>query len=283
MNCNEALQILLAENRKDRSAALAFILQDRQCLDRVDQLARAILSDIDNEITCAETRLHLESYYEWQQSKGEEFPLLQDVDAHVGRCPYCRLEYQLLGQAIDSVANLPVDIPLPQRSFDLSFIKTPLPQFKPTSAIWNIEQRVRRLFEQIQVAVTETTATIAALTPQLSPVPVTSALRGEDDTQFAILVLPDLEANIHFQLNTKPSRDGTALITLRIFDTESDMPITDARVQLRGSKNNLIASSLTDDNGEISFPRIAADRYLIQAIYDDKTWELPISVVHSQV
>lgn len=281
MNCDEALQIVLDENHKERHAAISHILQDRTCLDRVDQLARAILSNIDDEISCAESRQHIASYHQWQQNPANTFPLLPDVQTHLARCPYCQLELQRLQTTINQLEGEPLTSARAQRTFDLSFIDAPLPRFTPTESIWNIEQQVRKLFEQIQIRVSETKATIASLSPQLAPLSLAGAMRSEDDLQYAALVLPDLDAKIHFQIESKPSRDGTALLTLRIFDTETNSPIPNARVSLRNREGGLIASSLTATNGELTFPRIPVDRYTIQTHYQDKTWELSISIIHS--
>ena len=287
MNCDEALQILLAENHEARTAALTHVLADRSCLDRIDQLTRAILSNIEHEISCAETRLHIADYYEWQHHQAESFPLLQDVQDHLERCPYCQLEYQVLQEAMKQLETLPVETGTPQRSFDLSFINAPLakrPQAEPApvAEIWRIENQVRRLFEQIQVAISDTKATIASLSPQLVPALVVTPMRNKEDLQFVALVLPAPEANIHFQVDIKPSRDDTAQITLKVFSIEQNTPIPNTRVTLRTSEGALIAGSLTNSKGEITFPRVAADRYLIQTQYQDKTWELPISIIQAQ-
>lgn len=282
MTSNEAIQILLDANHIDRNAALTHVLHDLDSLRRMDQMVRAILSDVDYELSCAEARLHLASYYEWQQNQANRFPLLEDVQAHVGRCPYCQAELHMLQESMTELARESPALEKSPRIFDLSFIDAPLLKVTPTSAIWRFQEQIRRLFDQLQITISETTATIASLTPQLAPIPVVSAMLGEDDIQFSTLVLPDLEAKIHFQIDSKPSRDGTALITLRIFETEGDTPLPDVRVTLRDGEGNLIAGSLTGPSGDVSFPRIPADRYLVQAQYQDKTWELPVSIVRSQ-
>ena len=79
-------------------------------------------------------------------------------------------------------------------------------------------------------------------------------------------------------MDTKPSQDGTALITLQILATEGDQPIPDARVMLRHTNGDLVTSSLTGPRGEVEFPRIPADHYLIQTQYDGRMWELPITI-----
>ena len=298
MNCIEALQIMLSTTHPKRDEALAYIKSNPACLARIDQLGRAIVSEIEHEATCAETRLRMADYFAWQENdqrgSDEEVPQLrqnfphsaldgvpQYLEAtadHLGRCPYCQLEYQQLAETMAAfeAGTLPAVEARP--TFNLSFITKPLPAMVPTREIWPIIGNIRTLFKEIEISISKSVATIATLTPQLAPLPMPVAVRGPDDPEYAILVLPDEDANIHFQFDSKPSPDGTALITLRVFDTESDKPIPDVHITLRRADGARVASSLADKDGTVIFPRIPPDRYIIKAEYDEKIWELFIAI-----
>lgn len=285
MNCDEALHILLDSNHQahslKRSLALNYLRQHPACLARVDQLGRAILSDLDNELSCAEARLHLADYNEQQQIAPERSAqIFSDLHAHLEHCPDCRLEYTLLQSTLAALATDTLPAPGSIPTFDLSFIDKPFPSMRPTAAIWMLHDQLRTLFQQVEMTIRHNTATIAALTPQLAPQTFASAMRDStDDTQFSVIVLPDEEAHIHFQVTTKPFQKQTATIMLRILATDVDMPIADVRVTLRHVNGTLVTSSLTDQSGEIEFPGIPAASYVIQAQIEGKTWAIPIMVI----
>lgn len=279
MNCDEALTILLDPDHHERGLALNYLLNNPPCLARVEQFGRAILSTLAHEIPCVEARLHLAADYEQQLAQGAGAYLFPDLHAHLARCPDCRLEYQLLQEthAIGATAALPPSASSP--TFDLSFITEPLPPVTATAAIWLIHDKVRTLFQEVKIAVSGRSTAIAALTPQLAPKTFALAMRGgADDAQFAVMVLPDEDARIHFQVETKPFQDNRTTITFRVFATETDSPIADVRVILRYADGALVTSSLTDQHGAIELPSIPAASYVIQAHYEGRTWELPITV-----
>jgi len=284
MTCNEALQILLEPNHAEpnpakRSAAMAYLLSDQACLARVDQLAQAVLSKVDNEMPCVEARLRLAAYYERETAPNDDAQTMPELHAHLQRCAYCQADYRLLQETMRAVENNALPTVTDTYRFDLAFIDKPLSKLVPTREIWGIQPQLRRLFQQLEITITQSAAAIATLTPQLAPATFATALRGgDDDAEFAVVILPDEEAHIYFRVDTKPSQDGTALITLQILATEGDQPIPDARVMLRHVNGELVTSSLTGPKGEVEFPRIPADQYTIQTQYDGKTWELPMVI-----
>lgn len=282
MNCDKALQIMLDTDHNEHRLALGYLLSDPACLARVEQLGRAILSDLNNELSCAEARLHLADYYEQQSEQGDSAQIFPDLHAHLERCPDCRFEYQLLQETITALATDVLPTPDLSPTFDLSFIDEPLPRMTATDAIWMLHDKIRTLFQQLEITITKNVAAITTLTPQLAPATFSMAMRGgEDDIQFAVVVLPDEEAQIYFQVDTKPFEANTAFITLRIFATETDSPLSDVRVTLRNVSGALVTSSLTDLDGEIQFPGIIAAGYIIQAHYEGRSWEIPITVTHN--
>ena len=279
MTCNEALQILLEPNHAERKAAMAYLLTDQACLARVDQLAQAVLSQVESEIPCAEARLRLAAYYERQTKHNDAAQAMPELHAHLQHCAYCQAEYKLLQEMMQAFESNALPALTATHTFDLTFIDKPLPKLVSTRDLWGVQSKLRRLFQPLEITITQRAAAIATLTPQLAPVTFSTALRGgDDDAEFAVLILPDEEAQIYFRVDTKSSQGGTALITLQILATEGDQPIPDARVLLRHADGNLVTSSLTGPSGEVEFPRIPADQYIIQTQYDGRTWELPMVI-----
>lgn len=282
MNCHEAIRILLDSNHEGRTSALAYILNDTSCLVRVDQLARAIVSDLDNELSCPEARLYLADYYEQQHNQQSGLDQFIDIQNHLDRCPYCSNEYQLLEgtMAAWQADTLPVVESTP--TFDLSFIQKPLPSMRSVDEIWEItnemQREVRRLFQELQLRVSEKIGSIETLTSQLRPQQLSMRLRSGNDAEFAVMILPDEKAGIHFQVEAKPSQDDTAFITLKVFESESDDPIPDARITLSTVDDELVTESLTEADGNVDFQHIPIGRYRIQIQCDEEFWELPITI-----
>ncbi|MBV7334834.1 carboxypeptidase-like regulatory domain-containing protein [Chloroflexi bacterium TSY] len=75
------------------------------------------------------------------------------------------------------------------------------------------------------------------------------------------MILPDEKAGIHFQVEAKPSQDDTAFITLKVFESESDDPIPDARITLSTVDDELVTESLTEADGNVDFQHIPIGRY----------------------
>ncbi|MCB9151678.1 MAG: hypothetical protein H6641_23225 [Caldilineaceae bacterium] len=279
MNCNTALQIMLDAQHTQRQEALTYILQNPACLARLDQFARAVLADTADEMPCAQARTQLDSYYTERQAGRAVEQIMPAVHEHLQRCPYCQLELQLLAETMQAAANGQLPALASLKPFDLAFIDELLPA-APTS-IWILQDNVRRLFRQLDVSVQATKSAISALSLDLVPQTFALSMRGEDDAQYDVLFLPDLEANVRFRVVAKPTPDGAALISLRIVEAHTDTPIPDVRVTLRMADGNLVAGSLTNNNGEIEFPRIAPNQYVIQARYANNTWELPVAIVRA--
>lgn len=286
MNCDEALRILVEPNHHLHKEALAYVGQEPSCLARVDQLARAILSDLEEETTCAEAQLQLPQYYKLERTQKDYAAELPIIHAHLNRCPECQADYKMLQDATLALEADPITAATPTPVFDLSFLSSPQRastiESKPAieSKFWQVHDQVRTLFDQVRVTISDHAASIADMGPQLIPEMVPVPMRdGEDDAQYAILILPDDEANVRFQIDTIPSREGTVQLTLRIFESEQKRPIPDVRVTLRKATGSLVAGSLTDGDGMVEFSRITADAYSVQAQHDGKTWALPITII----
>jgi len=277
MNCDEAMRILTEPSHHLHQEAIDFVVQEPVCFERVDQFARAILSGLEDETTCAEVQTQLPHYYELeraQQNFAVELPIIYQ---HLERCPYCQTDYQMLKDAMVALEEIDAETENLTAGgftpvFDLSFLPT-------SDTIWQLQDGIQRLFENIRISISATAALIADMGTPLQPEVFPATMRGgEDDAQYSVLILPDASAQIRFQLDSIPSSEGMAQIIMRIFETERDQPIQNVRVTLRRSNNELVAGSLTDADGAVEFSMLTADGYNIQAQYDGKTWELPITI-----
>ncbi|MEM7126530.1 MAG: carboxypeptidase-like regulatory domain-containing protein [Chloroflexota bacterium] len=278
MTCNDAVKIALEPGHKQRQAALEMIRTDPACLARLDKLARAILSGLENETSCAEARLHFATYYVLESSQIETAAALSELHDHLSRCPYCQLDYQAFQEA-ETAQTGSLDEEQTTPIFDLSFIQEPLPEIIPLSQIWGADKVARTLVNQIKITISKGAAVIDSLTPQLQAGTFSMAMRGgNDDVDYAVLAIPDEDAKIHFLLDTAPSPDGTALVTLIVMQTEEDKPLADVQISLRTATGERVTSGLTESNGAITFPRITPGEYHIQAQIDDSTWEIPFLV-----
>lgn len=278
MTCDDALRIALDPGHKERQAALEMIRSDPSCLARLDKLARAILSELENEISCAEARLHFVTYDALESSQIDTAEALPEIHDHLARCPYCQLEYKAFQQAELHPNDTPAEEE-PTPVFDLSFIQEPLPELIPLSQIWRMDRAARTLVNQIKITISKRAAVIDSMTSQLRAGTFSMAMRGgNDDVDYAVLTLPDEEAGIHFLLDIAPSPDGTALLTLVVMQTEANKPLADVQVALRTTTGRRVTSGLTEPNGTIVFPRITPGEYHIRAQLDDVTWNVPFRV-----
>ena len=285
MDCQKALRIITNktiadEDRKLHQQALSYVMANPDCLAQVDQFARAILSTLDDDLPCAEARVHLASYYELSAQSQDLDAELSAVHDHIARCPYCQLEYQMLQTTMHEVSSNALPMPESVPDLDFSFLgaTSRATQLKK-GAIWQVHDQVCTLFTEINVTLSQIAATIAPLGEQLTPAIHTTSLRADNaEVQFAVLVLPDEEADVHFQIETRPFKDGTAMVTIKVTARATNKPIPHARVALRYAGGNLVAGALAGPQGSVEFTHIAAAEYIIQVRIDDQRWELPIAI-----
>jgi|GEM_PF-1063725 len=288
MNCDEALKILTEPNHHQHQEALEFVVQEPSCFARVDQFARAILSDLEEETTCAEAQIHLPQYYELEQGGQDCSAQLPIIHNHLARCPYCQTDYEMLRdamQALDEINTQADSSKLEEQTpvFDLSFLTSDSasPSFASTATdeIWRLQNGVQRLFDTIRITVAETSALIADMGAQLQPQTILAPVRrGKDDVEYSVLHFPDTSAQIRFKLDAIPARNGKATIVMKIFETDSEQPIQNVRVTLRRANNELVAGSLSDQAGAVEFSMLDADGYNIEMQFDGNTWEIPVTI-----
>ena len=166
MDCNEARSALTGEREPDaarRAIARAHVAACAACQASADQLASAILSGADEELSCAEclARLDLQGAAILAESRpgrsasagpsanrsAEPERLASSADAlvqaHLARCPECAEAWELLSSGLADLAADRLPTPEAWPRFDLSFALDPAPDVAPSAGWWR--RTMRRL------------------------------------------------------------------------------------------------------------------------------------------
>jgi len=287
MECNDALEALTEPNADQADEARAHVTTCPACLSRFDQLALAVLSMDEDEITCAECRAQLPAYLE-VEAQAEQVPAeLSPVAGHLARCPYCAEEYRALREAMAAWDAGTLPEPAQPVTFDLSFASASLSKSLETAAaapsLWVAEAagQVRELFSEIVVTLQASAAAFGAMPSPLVPSPVPArAFRAEgDEAQAQVLVLPDPGADVSIELSVGPVSEDAAAIALNLNRIEDGEPLPDTRVMLYTAERHLLAGSVTESDGSIVFRSLRLGRYIVQVRRNDQRWELPVVIV----
>lgn len=293
MDCDQAMEVLTSgktrratvEERKKHQEAEDHLLSCAVCQTRIDQFTRAILSMAEDEIPCAECGSRLHAYVEAEldgQDMGHELPLLK---AHLERCPDCSVEYQILRESLLMLREGTLPEPSPYPVFDTSFLQAREPSVAPRP-IWlteAVEQEVRRLFTEISITIGRTAASFGQLAAPLTPQPVPVGAmreerRPEGEEALQLLELPDPEANLAIELTVGPVTADKAAVSVEIGQMSPEQPIPRARVTLYDAEHQLLASTLSGDDGTAAFDDMDAGRYFIEIKHAGQVWELPVSL-----
>ncbi|MCB0061502.1 MAG: hypothetical protein KDE19_05290 [Caldilineaceae bacterium] len=273
MNCNEALTILLKPDHGKRQIALAYVRNHPECLTRVDQLARTILTSADDELPCVEAQAQLADYYyvaqQAQEDVAQRFPLLH---LHLDRCPYCQAEYAALTAAMALYAEDALPAVTAPNPWNLDFLPGPPP-------IWAVEELRRKLTQPLSFIMTKTQALLETSSLQLAVDVHATAMRGDDDIRYTVLSIPDETAAIRFDFTVKPTPNGMANVTIHVTQTATEQPLPDIRIALHRADGTLVTRSFTDSAGQLELPQMNADEYIIQAKNDDDLWEIPMTIL----
>jgi hypothetical protein len=133
MDCLEARQVFTRaadSAARDQgalrlAAAEAHVAACPVCQTRMDQLAKAVLSLADDEISCAECGSQLHRYVETDLAGGDAAAALPLVHAHLAACPECGGDFAeaRLALADLSLGRLPQPEHVPE--FDTGFLRRP--------------------------------------------------------------------------------------------------------------------------------------------------------------
>lgn len=281
MNCDQAMRVIVASAVTDDSAeiraALAYIARHPRCLARLDQFTRALLSDLEHELPCAEAREQFFTYYTLETDNQDVASRLPDVYNHLQRCPYCKFDYRTMKAGILAYEQHLLPLPTQTPQFALSF----LPPLSPPPALWSVRNQIRTFVEEISILIAQSVATFGALHTGLTPAlsPATQLRNGEQSARYAVLILPDADANIRFHIETATIDQTHVRVVLQVFDAVTDKTVAGVRVTLRTAQRELLTSLLTESDGKATFSRLVPGKYLFQLRQQDATWELPVVIV----
>lgn len=272
IECQDARKMVTSSTSSRYNEAFAHVQHCPLCLARFDQLARAIISESDDEISCAECRVHMSSYYELQQGNVDYLHNSATIQHHLATCPYCAYEYAVLNDTMvwaeqewDEALELRPDIPLP---------------FLSESKLWILQSvdSIRRLAEAIVIQIREQSALFdessAQWVQQQTVLPVT---RAEADESLQLLHLPDIDAGINVQISIGPAKKRAATLLLSVYE-ENGKPIEALRIILRDSDLDPVMGTETDSEGSAIFSDLAVGRYLFELRNQDQRWEIPINI-----
>jgi hypothetical protein len=205
------------------------------------------------------------------------------VRAHLNTCTECRDAYDevkslLLKERQGMLAQPPMEPAL-----DFSYLEDAGTQ----AGIWEQVERLgveaNRLVVQLRVLISQQAASLHSLPAPLAPSWVAvPALRDESadvDRDLQVLTLPSPDQDVVLRLVVGPVTGGVITLGLQATQGSSGQPLARARVNLRDEKHRVLVGDLTDADGRVSFTRISAGSYLLEARHGDALWELPISIV----
>lgn len=132
MDCLEARQVFTraadsaarVEGAPRLAAAEAHVAACPACQTRLDQLAKAVLSMADDELSCAECGSQLHRYVETDLAGGDAAAALPLVHAHLATCPECGGDF---AEARLALADLSLGrLPQPEHApeFDMGFLRS---------------------------------------------------------------------------------------------------------------------------------------------------------------
>ncbi|MEZ4733765.1 MAG: carboxypeptidase-like regulatory domain-containing protein [Caldilineaceae bacterium] len=243
-----------------------------------DQLIRAVTSNENDEISCAECRRYFPALYELEQQNNKLSIQYAQAVHHLSKCSYCATEYHMLCEAMFSYESGTLPELNETIQFDLSFLD-------PTPPLWlsDTVHQVHRLFTEVLVTMKSTTALFgtlpAPLTPQLTP---SGAFRSADvEGEVQILILPDADAELSIQLAVGPVVNGKAAIVVKLLQLETTAPLGGIRVSLRNAHRQPLVGSMTGTDGTAIFERLPIGHYFIQVRYKQQDWEVPLILVEN--
>jgi len=246
------------------------------------EFARAILSDREDEVTCADCKARLPEVIAAEVMGADLGEDLSEVQWHLAICPHCAREYREL-QAL-AVSAYDEDLPEPSRQvrFDFSFLE-------PLSGEIQVWQQstegIRRLLAEIPIAVSQLAASFGQVHPALVPCRLTvaagalrSGLPAAEGVEGVIEVmeLPDAEANLVIKLSMGPVRNRKGTLVLGVDRIKPAEPIPQDRITLLDEDHKLLESQPTAEDGTAVFGDLETGKYVVQVQHSRRTWEFAV-------
>lgn len=280
MKCEVARQALaeLTPARPILPAVKQHLADCPRCRTRFVQLAQTLISDAEDNLSCAECRARFPAYLEIVTEAAESLSQeMAEVATHLGYCAYCAEEFQALQETMVAIANGTLPHLTQKPTFDLSFLRQPKPQL-PQLWLVDTATATRRLFTEIAIQIGKRAAAFGNLPPLLIPTPIAvGALRSEErEGQGQVLVLPDLEGDLSVELLVGPVVNARAPIAVRLRSATSGQPLANTRIMLYDSAHQLLSGSVTEQEGSVTFSDLELGRYILQVRNQGQRWELPV-------
>lgn len=281
MECKNVLQILTSADPTDPNYSNAYthLTQCARCWDLFNQLAQAVVSPLDDEISCAECRDQFATYQQAEIDGLAVGAMYPEVANHLSRCGYCTVEYQALQEVIaaDERDELPNLRSTPQ--FDLSFLQT-----ARVKSFWiqDDENTVRTFFTELVVNLGSSAASFGELPASLMPITLSAAItRTDDDDQPQSLSLPmsadrDVDDAMRIEVTLGMVSKQSTELTITLSQSVDESPLADVRVMLYDAEHNLLSGSMTQANGSILFQNMSVGRYIIQIRHQSERIVLPV-------
>lgn len=258
-------------------AAQEHVNQCQTCQTKIATLAREIEHAQEVIISCEACQARLADYYEILQANEPLPDDLLAVGLHLLDCADCTAELVMLTEvmAAANANNLPALSVKP--TFDLSFLPQSIPYWQ------QVEEKVRRLFSDIVIAVRQGTAQFGPMPAPLRPVAVLGgAMRSADlETPSQLLELHRTETGINLTLQTLPqAKQGVSLVVF-VKDAQTDAPLANLRIRLYDNERRMLQGLMTEQDGAVRFRALPAGRYLMQIRLGEQCEEMPVLIVNS--
>lgn len=289
--------------------ALAHVAACGACLTRLDQLGRAVLSPLADDLSCAECRQRLPELREILAGDGTRRAAgglrveIAAAVAHLRRCPYCIEELGALDAALVAWTRGMLPVLDGEPALDLTFLDAPVGAVAGWASLesaaeaagardpglWlvNVGQaarvvagELRTLFAEIVVALGERSAEFGRMAAPLTPVslPAPAMRDAAPSATPAMILLPDPSADLSIRLAVGPMIDRRAVVDLTLRQDADGAPLADTRVVLYDGEERLLASAMTADDGRAQFRDLGRGSYVFEIRRPGRRWRLPLRV-----
>jgi hypothetical protein len=318
MQCEQAMDMMAGRDGASRmgdaaglataaaltaAEALSHVLGCGACLARLDQLGRAVLSPLEDELACAECRERLPSLRAALAANnravdGRASPA--DVErrgllatlSHLRRCPYCAEELAALDAAMSAWEAGALPVLAEEPVLDLSFLDQHSVQVERAPELWlagaaeaaqaarEVAGSVRTLFADVWITLRAGRAAFGRMPGPLAqtPLPARAMRAAGAPPAGETLVIPDADADLSIQLAIGPMVDQRAVVDLLLRQDADRAPLADTRVVLYDGEERLLASAVTAADGRAQFRDLGQGRYLFELRRPGRRWRLPLRV-----
>lgn len=247
--------------------------------------------DAETEVdsACEACRNALHAYIEVEIEGGDAANSFTAVHSHLTTCEQCQDIYEDLREVLQMEVHNDLEPPPIEPDFDFSY----LAESSKFSSLWNtvreagetaaseVGQQIQRLTEEIQVVVQEHKAAFGQVPITLTPEWIPSPVRSDPvnrPKQAQMVSLSDPEQDLSFRLIIGPVAESGATLDIEVLSKRSQDTFSKARVTLRDEERRMLASSLTQEEGHVTFTDLETGAYVIEIKHQEKVWQLPVTL-----